>query len=182
MFWKAFSVGPGGICSMSLYKYSDQTEANFQRKGLLQENYAVCQVHFSEGLNKVAWRDSKQVKLNPVTCLSGSDSSPESISGEFSGWDRRGLFMQSDWMFSLCLFSVAFGQTGNMVGLVSWLSYRVAQWGLSICRMEHHYMRDTSLWSKFVFKPHLCFVIKFWKVSSFDCRSWKDELWNVAFI
>lgn len=46
--------GPGGLCSMSLYKYSDQTEANFQRKGLLQENYAVCQVHFSQGLNKVA--------------------------------------------------------------------------------------------------------------------------------
>lgn len=103
MVWKAFSVALE-VFVVRLYKYSDQTEANFQWKGLLQ-NYAICRVHFSEGLNKVAWRDSKQVKLNPVNCLPGSDTSPESISGGYSGWDRRSLFMQSDWMFSLCLFS-----------------------------------------------------------------------------
>lgn len=141
----------------------------FSQKGRLQGNCAICRMHFSEGFNKVTWR---QVKLNPVDCFSGSDSSPESILGEYSGWERRGLFMQSDWMLSL--FSLCIWSNWRYSG-----SGKLAQLPGRPGRPEHPQdgkwwsisMRDTSLRSKFVFKPHLCFVMKFWKISSFDCRS-----------
>lgn len=88
--------GPSGLVECLYTNTVTKLKPTFSRKGLLEEDCAICRMHFSKGFNKVERLDSKQVRLNPVNCFPGTDSSPESILGDYSGWCRRDQFVQSD--------------------------------------------------------------------------------------